>query len=283
MSMQETPSTYPDMYPIQKRRPYRVGMYTFLILPLLALITGLIQFHLYEVYQTYRQGSCTIESGTTEYHSSKYGSYYTIDFQYTVHTQNGQQAEASGYDAPDNAHYDTQPEAQDVVDKYNTGQAYSCWYNPADPTHAVLVYYGYNSFTLFGNYSMTVFLSFLGYLLLWYLLYYLFYRQRCLMRRGVVTHGRVASTFERTRNRVKKTYSCVLFSPLDDPSQTYKLETPGEYTIGMLHRLCYDPLNPKNVQSGDRPRGGLATFALIGSIVWALLMAIILLAVWFGA
>lgn len=279
MSMQETPY----MYPIQKRRPYRVGIYTFLLVPLLALATGLIQFHLYDVYQTYRQGTCTIESGTTEYHSRKNSHYYTADFQYTVHTRDGQQAEASGYDAPYSIQYDTAQDAQNVVDSYNVGQSYSCWYNPTDPAHAVLVYYGYNNLTLFGNYMGTAFLSFIGYLFLWFLLYYTFYRQLCLILRGVQTQGRVASTFQRSTRSGKKTYSRVLFSLVDDPSQTYKLEVPGAYTIGMLHTLCYDPLNPKNVQSGDRPRGGCATLALIGFIVGVLLMALILLGVWYGA
>lgn len=283
MSMQETPYMYPNMYPIQKRRPYRVGIYTFLLVPLLALATGLIQFHLYDVYQTYRQGTCTIESGTTEYHSTKNSHYYTPDFQYTVHAQDGQQAEASGYDGPYNMQYDTEQDAQSVVDNYTVGQAYSCWYNPANPGHALLVYYGYSTTTLTGTYSMTAFLSFMGYLFLWFVFYYAFYRQLCLMRRGIVTHGRVASTFQRNTRHGKKTYSRVLFSPIDDPSQTYKLDIPGEYTIGMLHRLCYDPRNPKNVQSGDRPRGGCATLALIGFIVGVLLTAIILLGVWYGA
>lgn len=280
MSMQETPYTYP----VNKvRRPYRTGLFTFLFVILLALATGLIQIHLYDVYQTYQQGSCTIESGKTDYYSGKYSHYYTPDFQYIVHTSDGQQANVSGYDAPYNEQYDTQQEAQNVVDSYNVGQAYSCWYNPTDPTHAVLVYYGYNNFTLLANYAGTALVAFLGYTFLWFLLYYTFYRQLCLMRRGVVVEGRVASTFQRNSRYGKKTYSCVLYSPVDDPSQTYKLEIPGDHTIGMLHPVCYDPRNPKNRQSGQRPGSGCATFALIGFIVSALLTALILLGVWYGA
>lgn len=91
MNMQESPYLYPGMYPTRKRRPYLVGILTFLFVPLLSLATGLIQFHLYNVYQTYKQGFCTIEYGTTDDHSSEDGSdYYRPDFQYTVHTQDGQ-------------------------------------------------------------------------------------------------------------------------------------------------------------------------------------------------
>ncbi len=283
MNMQETPYLYPGMHPTRKRRPYLVGILTFLFVPLLSLATGLIQFHLYTVYQTYKQGFCTIEYGTTDYHSTKSGSYYTPDLQYTVHTSDGQQAEASGYDAPSNAEYDTQEEAQAVVDSYTVGQTYSCWYNPADPTHAVLVYYGYSIATLVGNYIGTVFLSFMGYLFLWFLLYYTFYRQLCLIRRGVLTQGKVVSTFQRNTRSGRKTYSRVVFSPLDDPSRTYKLDIAGDYPIGSPQTVCYDPRNPKNVQSDDRPRGGCAAFALIGFVVGTLLMAAILLGVWYSA
>ncbi len=283
MDMPETPYLYPDIYPTRKRRPYLVGTFSFLFVLLLSLATGLIQFHLYTVYQTYQQGFCTIESGTTEYHSTKSGSYYTPDFQYTVHTGDGQQAEASGYDAPTNAEYDTQDEARQVVDSYNIGQTYSCWYNPADPTHAVLVYYGYSTSTLVGNYIATVVLSFIGYLFLWFLLYYTFYRQLCLIRRGVQTQGKVVSTLQRSTRSGRKTYSRVVFSPVDDPSRTYRLDIAGAYPVGSPQTVCYDPRNPKNVQSGDRPHSGCAAFALLGFVVGTLLMAAILLGVWYSA
>ncbi|MFL5695173.1 MAG: hypothetical protein ACJ795_25575, partial [Ktedonobacteraceae bacterium] len=61
-------------------------LFTFLLLLLLSLLTGLVQIHTYLTYQTYQQGSCTITSGKTEYHSSKNSHYYTSDFQYTVST-----------------------------------------------------------------------------------------------------------------------------------------------------------------------------------------------------
>lgn len=170
-----------------------------------------------------------------------------------------------------------------MVDSYTVGQTYSCWYNPADPTHAVLVYYGYSIATLVGYYSLTIFLSFMGYLFLWFLLYYTFYRQLCLIRRGVQTQGKVVSTFQRNTQSEKKTYSRIVFSPQDDPSRTYELDIAGDYPIGSPQTVCYDPRNPKNVQSGKRPGGGCASLALIGFVFGTLLMAAILLGVWYSA
>lgn len=266
----------------QARRPYRVGLLTFLLVPLLALPTGLIQFHTYATYQTYQQGLCTIISGTTDYHSSKSGSYYTPDFQYTVSTKDGQQVDASGYDAPDQQHYDTQGEAQAVVDSYNVGQPYTCWYNPADPTHAVLVFRGYDTNNLITDYILTSLEFFSGFAFLWYLLYYIFYRQLCLMRRGVLTEGKVVEHFERRSRYGTKTYSRIFFAPVDDPSLSYKVETQGEYVVGSQQPVCYDPLNPKNARYGDRPSGGSATTALIGFIVGVLIGAAVLYGIWYG-
>src|SRR5579875_2068976 len=263
VSMQQTPSIYPAT---KARRPYRVGFVTFLFVPLLALATGLIQFHLQAVYQTYQQGFCTIESGTTEYHSTKNSHYYTPEFQYTIYTKDGQQ-----------------DEAQQVVDSYNVGASYQCWYNPASPDHAVLVYYGFSTTYLIGSYIATALISLMGYTALWYLLYYMFYRQLCLIRRGVLTMGQVDSQFERRSRYGRKTYSRIFFSPVDDPSQRSKLEIPGAYVVGSLEPVCYDPRNPKNAQHGKRPGSGCAIFALMGFIVGVLIAGLLLLNVWYGA
>jgi hypothetical protein len=279
MSIQNEPYTYPVG---QARQPYLVGLVTFLLVPLLAVPTGLIQFHTYYTYQTYQQGRCTIISGTTEYHSSKSGSYYTPDLEYTVTTNDGQQVETSGYDAPYQQHYYAQDDAQQVVNSYNTGQTYSCWYNPADPIHAVLVFRGYNVNDLLGDYILTSLEFFVGFSFLWYLLYYVFYRQLCLIRRGVLTEGKVVENFERRTKSGTKTYSRIFFSPVDDPSQSYKVETQGAYMVGSSQQVCYDPLNPKNAKYGDRPSGGCATTALIGFIVGTLIAGLILLGIWYG-
>jgi Protein of unknown function (DUF3592) len=135
----------------QNRRysyPNKGCLFTFLLLLLFSLLTGLVQLHTFFTYQTYQQGRCAITSGTVEYHKSKSSKYYTPDFQYTVFTKDGQQVNTGGYDAPYQEHYDIYQDAQQVVNSYTLGQAYNCWYNPADPTHAVLVFRGYTIKTL---------------------------------------------------------------------------------------------------------------------------------------
>lgn len=265
------------------RRPYLVGLFTFSLVPLFALFTGLIQLHTYFTYQTYQQGQCTITYGTTVYHSTKSGHYYTPDLQYIVSTRDGQQVTTEGYDAPRQQEFDTQNEAQQVVDSYNVGHAYPCWYNPAYPLRAVLVFRGYTMDTFTVDYVLTSLGFLLGYSVLWYLLYYIFYRQRCLMRRGVLIDGKVVENFERRSRYGRKTYSRIFFSPLDEPLQSYKVVTQGAYMVGSSQPLCYDPINPKNAQYGDRPRGGRAVAALVGFLIGVLIVAITLLTIWYGA
>jgi hypothetical protein len=194
----------------------------------------------------------------------------------------GKQVDASGYDAPDQQQYDTQGEAQAVVDSYNVGQHYPCWYNPAAPTHAVLVFRGYNTNNLINDYIGTSVEFLAGFAFLWYLLYYIFYRQRCLMRRGVVTEGKVVEHFEHWTRSGTKTYSRIFFAPVDELSRSYKVETPGEFEVGSPLPVCYNPLNPKNAEYGDRPSGDEARTALIAFILGVLVVAAVLLGIWYG-
>lgn len=278
MNTQNTPYSYP----VRRARQSSFGWLPIsLLLLLLSLLTGLVQLHTFYIYQTYQQGQCAITYGTTEYHSSKSGSYYTPDFQYTVSTKDGQQVDTGGYDAPYQQHY-TQDEAQQVVNSYTVGQTYDCWYNPANPMHAVLVYRGYTIGNFISQYIGTTLGYLLGYGFLWYLFYYVFYRQLCLMRRGVLTEGQVVENFERRTRYGKRTYSRIFFSPLGDPSQSYKVEKQGAYMVGSLQPVCYDPVNPDNAQYGGRPGGCLAMASLLGFIVGALIAAAFLLSIWYG-
>lgn len=258
-------------------------LFTFLLLLLLSLLTGLVQIHTYLTYQTYQQGSCTITSGKTEYHSSKNSHYYTSDFQYTVSTKDGQQVDTGGYEAPYTPHYYTEQEAQQVVDSYTVGQAYDCWYNPADPTHAVLVFRGYTINNFIIDYLLMSFGCLIGFGILWWLFYYVFYRQFCLLRRGVLTQGRVVENFERRTRSGRRTYSRIFFSPLDKPFQSYKIEKAGAYMVNSLQPVCYDPVNPKNARNDGRPGGCLVTTYLAVVIVGILIGSGILLVIWYGA
>lgn len=280
--------------------PNRGCLFISLLLLLLSLLTGLVQLHTFFTYQTYQQGRCTITSGNTEYHSGKHYHYYTSDFQYTVSTKDGQQADASGYDAPYQQHYDTYQKAQQVVSSYTVGQAYDCWYNPADPTHAALVFRGYTIGNSINDYLGTSFGYLIGFGILWWLFYYVFYRNLCLRRRGVLTQGRVVEHFVRKTRSGRHTYSRISFSPYppympfqsyqdqpfypyqDKPYQSYQVEAAGAYMINSPQPVCYDPVNPRNARYGGRPGGCLVTTYLAVVIIGILIALGILLVIWYG-
>ena len=101
--------------------------------------------------QRYQSGQCTItarqlqhevsiSTGTTSTGSttSTKTDVYAPNFEYTVHIPDGRSYAASGYDGSDNYTADRAGQ-QAIVDSYNIGQSYQCWYNPANPTQAILV------------------------------------------------------------------------------------------------------------------------------------------------
>src|SRR5437879_2853235 len=273
MSVQNRPSSSPK----------RGCLFTFLLLLLLSLLTGLVQLHTFFTYQTYQQGRCTITSGTTEYHKSKNNHYYTSDFQYTVSTKDGQQVDTSGYDAPYQQTYYMYQDAQQVVNSYTVGRAYNCWYNPADPSHAVLVFRGYTIYNSIGDYLATSFGYLIGFGILWWVFYYNFYRQLCLLWRGVLTQGRVVENVVRRSRSGRHTYSRIFFSPLDAPFQSYQVEQAGAYMVNSLQPVCYDPVNPKNAQYGGRPAGCLMMIYLAVVIIGILIALGSLLVIWYWA
>jgi len=106
--------------------------------------------------QGYQAGQCTITakqlqhevSITTNTNSNGNGTitsktYTRTDvfapyFEYTVSTGDDHTYKAYGYDGLDTFTSDRAGQ-QAIVDHYNIGQRYQCWYNPADPTQAILV------------------------------------------------------------------------------------------------------------------------------------------------
>ncbi|QBD78977.1 hypothetical protein EPA93_24530 [Ktedonosporobacter rubrisoli] len=101
---------------------------------LTSCLLSLINLHSLFVYQTYQQGMCTIESSNIY----KDRSHYTPEFTYILHTKDGHQEEIT--DEPNGPHpmmqdetlYDAEFNAQVILDRYEVGQSYPCWYNPAN-------------------------------------------------------------------------------------------------------------------------------------------------------
>ena len=98
--------------------------------------------------QSYVEGRCTIaakhlqreehtqtstSNGTTQTRTTV---TYTPDFQFTVRTTDGHTYTTHGYDALNSG--GDQASQQAILDLYTVGKTYPCWYDPAQPTHAVL-------------------------------------------------------------------------------------------------------------------------------------------------
>ena len=62
---------------------------------------------------------------------------YRPNFQFTVQTTDGQSFSAQGYDAFSSTTSDRTSQ-QAIVDQYTVGATYPCWYNPVNPSQAVL-------------------------------------------------------------------------------------------------------------------------------------------------
>jgi len=62
---------------------------------------------------------------------------YGPDFEFTVQTADGRRYTAQGYDML-GTRSSNQSNEQAIVDQYTVGKTYPCWYNPANPTQAVL-------------------------------------------------------------------------------------------------------------------------------------------------
>jgi hypothetical protein len=103
--------------------------------------------------QRYAQGTCTItakqllrrENVEQQVNGSNRSNHiyttvsitYAPDFQFIVHTADGRSYASHGYDAFQTSSSD-QASEQAIVDRYKVGEAYPCWYNPANPIQTVL-------------------------------------------------------------------------------------------------------------------------------------------------
>ena len=102
---------------------------------------------------SYQTGQCTISAkqllqrqeeeketyssnGTTHTRTTT-TTVYQPDFQFTVQTTDGHRYTARGYDAFESASSDRAGQKA-IVDQYTVGKTYPCWYNPANPSQAVL-------------------------------------------------------------------------------------------------------------------------------------------------
>jgi Protein of unknown function (DUF3592). len=103
---------------------------------------------IYRRLKRYHKGSCSIVSKsvhekreTTEvylngsFHTGSMTSYVP-KFEFTLQTIDGKEHQTQGYSAGISDY--AQERAQEIIDQYVIGEVYPCWYNPSNPTQAVL-------------------------------------------------------------------------------------------------------------------------------------------------
>ncbi len=269
------PSPYQQDRPSAKR-PSR----TFLVCLIVALGIGTIQFHTFFVYQTYQQGSCTIQNGSIERQHTRTSVHYMPHLQYTVHTKNGQTAEAEGYDGPSQEQYSTYTDAQQVLDSYTVGANYPCWYNPADPAHALLVFRGFGILSLIFSYLIMAGIALVCLSLLQEMFHTGIYLPIRLITLGVSTQGQVTEHITRHRKGRTSISSRIVFQSQNVPYRMHSIQVHGAYPIGSQQPVCYDPDNPSNAKRGNPPAGCGAMIVALFCIGIAIISLLSLWSIW---
>jgi uncharacterized protein DUF3592 len=243
----------------------------------LLLVSALSAFLLSQLHQyvstTYRPMSCLIDGTSVSYHSTKNGSYYEPDIAYEVIGANGQHI-ASGEDTMGLGHYDDSSSAQAVVDQYQTGSTYACWYSTIASPGALLVSPGERQNTGFLVIFWFVCSGGLGLLAFW-LVRHTFLYPRQLRKRGVTAYGTVVDhETQRSRNGTT-TYSIVKFQTQTDPPLFCRVKKQGREALHSTMSVLYDPLNPaRNARIGNGGMGCTITVFLFifligaGVLVW---------------
>jgi hypothetical protein len=91
----------------------------------------------YSQLQRYQAGHCTITAKQLLQEQGEDNTVYRPDFQFTVQANDGSRYPAQGYDTQGDTFSDRTSQ-QAIVDQYAVGETYPCWYDPANPTQAVL-------------------------------------------------------------------------------------------------------------------------------------------------
>src|SRR5258708_37554149 len=125
-------------------------MIFFLLLTLPLMGIGLYTFFTsissYAQVNSYQEGRCTIlsrklltdtVSDDSSISGTGYSTLYRPNFTFIVRTADGKSYQTGGYDVTHNFASD-QSVQQAILDSYQVGRGYSCWYNPAQPSETRL-------------------------------------------------------------------------------------------------------------------------------------------------
>jgi hypothetical protein len=136
---------------------YSLNIQPFIIVWVLGsvfILTSLISFAIaintMRVQQSYKVGQCTItakhllhslsssttNTGSGQIHTTS--DVYAPSFEFTVRTADGRSYTSQGYDGL-NIYTSDLASQQAILNRYNVGQTYQCWYDPSQPAQAILV------------------------------------------------------------------------------------------------------------------------------------------------
>ncbi len=116
----------------------------------IGLIWAIIDLSVHTQFQSYQAGQCTIiAKQLAQTDQSNYiptsppiiESYTTYDpnLQFTLQTADGRRYQTHGYAFVSSGSPDyNQEEGQAVIDQFQVGSSYQCWYDPANPSNAIL-------------------------------------------------------------------------------------------------------------------------------------------------
>jgi hypothetical protein len=245
----------------------------------------ILPVHYGAVYNAYQQGRCTLtDKQVQEYDSKdKFGHItsrsYAPVFSYEVQTANGRQAFASGFDGPSSVQYTDFADAQAITDRYAIDQTTPCWYNPSNPSHAFIVFYGYQS----SDALATFFWNILGFGIFAIIVYLLFdwfvWRLYTLARRGVLTQGKVLRHEERRSRSRRYTVSIIGFHAAEEAAKERYITGNASLLIGNQVQVCYDPFYPHYRRLYDWPamddyitRGAFVVLLLILALMGMLIL-----------
>ncbi|GHO44596.1 DUF3592 domain-containing protein [Ktedonospora formicarum] len=227
-------------------------------------------------YHSFIQGTCVITARhlQSDSQNSKRPIYKPI-FTYTLTLPDGRQINTSGFDGPDTFVYSTQKLAQNVLDSYPLGQPINCWYDPAQPERALLVFQGYSSEQalstfLFFLLAFMIFLPALAYLFEWQ-----FWRYVALRIRGTLTRGIVVNRIEQRKQGMTYNVYTILYRSEDQQggvARHIQLTAPPieRHSLPDLYNVfvCYDPRQPLYDRCGKYPRLYRIIPGLIGSLIF---------------
>lgn len=132
-----------DLYPAGR---VALGCFSLMMACLLPVVCLLLTVTATMVWQPialsrqvagYQSTQCTILSKSLLSHTARKGTVYAPHFTYTVHTIGEGNYQADGYGLVSVAGTNKTSQ-QAILDSYQVGATYPCWYDPVQPSHAVL-------------------------------------------------------------------------------------------------------------------------------------------------